>query len=113
MVRCGGQGHAKAGAAFCPLQAQDLAAMAPGDLADQAEAEADAAFGFAGAGAAVERREDRFPLRFGNAGAAIAEFEQEQVGRGQGQPHLDWRGAVPGGIFQQIAHHAAEQRAAQ
>ena len=69
--------HPEAGAATLARQADGVAAMAPGDLAHQAEAEADAAIGFAGTSAAVERCEDQFPFGLGDARTAVADVETQ------------------------------------
>ena len=80
----GGEAEGELGAAGGEILGCDGAAVGAGDFGDEAEAEAGAAevVGF-GAFAAVEGFEEMFEVGGGDAGAAVADVDEE-VGAGRG-----------------------------
>ena len=86
--------------------------MAGGDLLDQGQAEADAAGLLGMAGQAEERLEDALAHRFGNARAAIADLEPDEVApahRDVAEADLDLAAAVALRVLEQIAYQSAQQ----
>src|SRR6202012_1751339 len=100
---------AKHAATAVARQALHLCAVARGDLAHQGEAEADAALAFAGAAHAIEGFEDALALAFGDAWAAVGDFEHAAV-RLAMQADLDGiSAAVALRVLDQVAHQATQQ----
>src|SRR4051812_38259507 len=91
------QCYPETGAAAFAGQAHGVAAVAPGDLPHQAEAQTDAAIGFARAGSAIEWREDKLAFTLRNTRTPVADVQGNPVRRSRVQRRFDRRGSMPAG----------------
>jgi hypothetical protein len=110
-LRCGNLDHETAAAPLASLAAH-AAAVTRGDLLDEGEPEADAAGLLGMARQAKERLEDALAHRLGDAGAAIADLDEDEVvpaHRDVAEADLDLAAAVALRVLEQVADGAAQQ----